>query len=71
MIFDPGEYRMAFGKYEGKSLDEIASTKEGLRWLDWAAEAFDPTSSAGAAINMYVTDPQVQREIEEALERRW
>lgn len=64
----PSEYRMSFGKYKGKSLDQIASSKEGLRWLDWAAGEFDPTSSAGAAIRMYVSDPQVQREIEEALE---
>lgn len=68
MIFEPDKYRMTFGKHKGKSLNEIASTNEGLRWLDWAAGEFDPTSSAGAAIRMYVADPQVQREIEEALE---
>lgn len=68
MTYDPAKYRMPFGKFNGMTLDEIASTKYGLRWLDWAAGEFDPTSSAGAAIRMYVADPNVQREIEEALE---
>ena len=30
-----GDYVMPFGMYKGKTLDNIASSHSGLRWLDW------------------------------------
>jgi uncharacterized protein (DUF3820 family) len=31
----PGKYVMPLGKYSGRTLDEIAATDKGLRYLDW------------------------------------
>lgn len=36
MLFGSAKlYRIRFGKYAGKTLDEIATTTAGLLWLDW------------------------------------
>ena len=63
----PGNYRMPFGKFRGRTLDEIASDNDGLLYLDWAAGEYDPTSNAGAAVRLYVEDPEISSAIDEAL----
>lgn len=62
-----GEYVMPFGKFKGKTIDEIASSKDGLRWLDWAAGAISP-GSAKTMIETYLDNPVIQREIQEAID---
>lgn len=62
----PESYRMPFGKFQGKTLDEIASTREGLLWLDWAAGELDGT--AGDRIRQYVALPGVAAAIDDAME---
>ena len=57
-----GDYEMPFGKYEGETLDEIASTDAGLRYLDWAAGEFD--GAAGDAVQAYCEQDTIQREID-------
>ena len=39
---DAADFRMQFGKYAGKTLDEIATTDEGLRYLDWLRGMMGP-----------------------------
>lgn len=36
-----GCYVMPFGKHRGQTLDQICSTDDGLRWLDWAVDNID------------------------------
>ncbi len=64
---DPADYVMPFGKWKGLTLDEIAETSDGLRWLDWAAGEFDVTSEAGQQIRSFVANPAIVREIIEAI----
>jgi hypothetical protein len=36
MKFDEAKgFRLPFGNYRGQTLDEVAATDEGLRYLDW------------------------------------
>lgn len=57
-----GDYVMPFGMHKDETLDEIAATDEGLRYLDWAAGEFD-YGTAGSAIRAYVAQDVIQREI--------
>lgn len=64
-----GAFIMPFGKHKGRSLDQIAQTDDGLRYLDWARGAFDPGDEL-LAIERYLSDPVMEREVEAALEKR-
>ena len=56
---------MPFGKYRDKTLDEVASSDDGLRYLDWAAGEFN--GPAGDAVRTYVALDVIQREIAKVL----
>ena len=30
-----GDFKLTFGKYNGKTLDQVAESDEGLLWVDW------------------------------------
>lgn len=59
---DAKNYKLAFGKHQGKTLDQIASTDEGLRYLDWLVDvAFIQTK---AHIKRYLEEPVIKKELE-------
>lgn len=66
MTFDEAKtFVMPFGKYKGKTLDEIAKTDEGLLYLDWAV-----CVSRGlvlGALNAYLQDPVMEKEVRDAM----
>ena len=62
---------MPFGKYKGKTIDQIAETDSGLRYLDWlrGEMAKDPKKNKGRiilyeAMCTYLGDPAIGRELE-------
>jgi uncharacterized protein (DUF3820 family) len=53
---------MPFGKYKGLSLDKIAETDEGLRYLDWMrGDAYAP--HIREIIGAYLDDPTIANEV--------
>ena len=60
------DFVMPFGKYKGKTLDEISQTDEGLMYLDWAVGEFD-NGLVKAAITEFLDDPAISQEIERLL----
>lgn len=56
---------MPFGKYKGRTLDEIAKSDEGLRYLDWADGEWE---NPPEQILTYCADPSIAAEIERMLE---
>jgi len=60
----PGFYRMEFGKYKGKTLNEIAESDEGLKYLDWLVgerpDLFD--------LKLFLGQPTIKRELEALLD---
>lgn len=70
-----GSATFPFGKHEGQSLDEVASTKAGLRYLDWVKGWMEEKdmcenhrfSDFYEQLLEYTEDPVVSREIEEAI----
>lgn len=60
-------FRMPFGKYKGSTLDEVASTDEGLRYLDWLVGR-DLYPETRLRIEAYLADPTIRRALEEAID---
>lgn len=60
------QYRIPFGKHRGKSLDEIAETDDGLRYLDWF-RGEDPSSPsairAKEMIEVYLADEAIAKDL--------
>jgi hypothetical protein len=54
---------MHFGKYEGKSLDEIATSDQGLRYLDWARGALRLDFHTKNAVEAYLNDPTIAKDV--------
>jgi len=66
-------FRLGFGKYAGRTIDQVAETDEGLLYLDWLLGEMQTggTVYAGArdALDAYLADTTVARELEELLDR--
>lgn len=59
------DFKLRFGKYEDKSIDEVAKTDEGLRYLDWLMDrAFGSTR---IAVKIYLKDEVIQKELNRVL----
>ena len=65
----PDEFVMPFGKFKGQTLDAIASTDEGLLYLDWGVGEFD-TGPVLTALKLYLKEPGIQRSIQAAMDRK-
>jgi len=52
-----------FGKHKGKTLDKIASTDDGLKYLDWARGLDNLFPATRAALKTYLDDPAIKREL--------
>ena len=57
---------MPFGKYKGKTLGQIASSDEGLLYLDWAAGEWK--DGIGDVVRAFLDDDVMQDEIKRLLE---
>jgi exodeoxyribonuclease X len=56
-----------FGKHKGKTIDQIAKTDAGLRYLDWMVGLPDLREDTKAALEEYLKRPSVSREIDRIL----
>jgi uncharacterized protein (DUF3820 family) len=62
------EVRMPFGKYIGKTLDDIAITDEGLKYIDWLSDQDWLRGSIKEAVAVYVKDATIAKDIAEFTE---
>lgn len=56
-----------FGKFKDKTLDEVASSDEGLRYLDWL-RGQKTYGYFGTCLEVYMSDPTIKREVERVIE---
>ncbi len=59
------EFVLTFGKYEDEALDDIASTDDGLLYLDWLAGEQIMDSELRLALHVYLSDICIQKELED------
>ncbi len=62
-----GSVIIPFGKYRGRSIDSVASTDEGMRYLVWLVDRAGPGRFA-VALKAYMADPAVKREVDRIVE---
>jgi len=55
---------LPIGKFKGKTLDKVASTPDGLRYLDWLLTA-DLMPATMEALETYMMDSSIQKELDE------
>ena len=60
------DFVMPIGKYRGMTLDKIASTDEGLLYLDWMEGEFDQ-GKLRSTVEQFLSDPGVQMDLSEAI----
>ena len=65
---------LRFGMYEGNTLDQIAETSRGLKYLDWLREQQERDEGGQypetyASICCYLDDPTIARALESALRK--
>lgn len=60
-------YKMQFGKHQGETLDEIAASDEGLKYLDWLAGSPNLRDYVRTALVVYLADPSIKKELETLL----
>lgn len=61
---DPGRYVLRFGRHSGRTLDDIASTDDGLLYLDGLAGKSWLFPATRDALGRYLGQPCIAREIE-------
>jgi len=54
---------ISFGQYRGKTLDEIAESDDGLRYLDWLRGQSFVGSVTAAWLRVYLDDPSIKAEL--------
>jgi hypothetical protein len=59
--------RVPFGKYRGQTISRIGTTADGLKWLDLARGAGIKDATLAEAVTVYLSHPQVARELSEAI----
>jgi hypothetical protein len=65
---------LGFGPYEGKTLDEIASTDRGLRYLDNLRGKTSNSGAVARALETYLSDPVIAKDLNDtisAANERW
>ena len=60
--------RLPFGKHKGETIDDVACKDDGLRYLDWM-HGLDNIRDERfrEALECYFDDPDIAKEIEDAL----
>lgn len=61
------EYQLLFGKYAGKTLDKIAKSDDGLKYLDWLTGQYWVKREAQVALNAYLSNPSIAKDLKELL----
>lgn len=64
------KYKMPFGKYKGQTLDTIAASNDGLKYLDWLFGELENDSLRQETFRYlkdYLLDPTIQKELEDIL----
>ena len=64
------KYTLFFGKYKGRTLDDIAASDEGLLYLDWLRGQRWFEGIPREAVEAYLRDITIQNEIVAAMERK-
>ncbi len=59
----PGDFILPFGKHKGLSIDKVAETDEGLRYLDWMRGLGDLKPPLRAALDAYLGDPSIAEDL--------
>lgn len=72
---DAAGYVLTFGKYRGRTLDDVASTDDGLLYLDWLEGTDRPGHNrldywTGLALRSYLADTTIARDVEKLAKRR-
>ena len=63
---EAAQYKMPFGKHKGKTLDSIAETDEGLKYLDRLLGDMQHNNSKLPVVDelkAYLTDPAIKAEL--------
>lgn len=61
------QIQFPYGPYVGQTLDEIASTDEGLLYLDRMVDKLSPDLHLRKAIKQYLSDPTIRKELDDLL----
>jgi len=67
------EVIITFGMHKGKTIDQIATEDEGLKYLDWLyghKTIYSGTNIAKIkeALEIYLADPSIQKELEDIID---
>jgi hypothetical protein len=65
--FDPGKCIVFFGKYAQQNLNEISSTPEGLKYLDWLSGEDWVHGYLRTQLTRFLLQPPIQRELDQIL----
>ena len=63
---EAARFRMPWGKYKGQPIDGVASTDEGLEYLDWlrgVREEEGKSETIDRALATYLDDPAIARDL--------
>ncbi len=61
---EASEFIITFGNHEDESIDDIASTDEGLRYLDWLSGEYRYCDLLRIALDVYLGDPAIKKELD-------
>jgi len=64
---EASKHKMTFGKFVGEAVDKVASTDEGLKYLDWLTGNewfFTRYPKDAPAVTEYLADENIQEELE-------
>lgn len=64
---EAGSIVLPFGKFKDKSIDEVASTDDGLKYLDWLLGQAWLRGDMKLGIEVYLSDEAVSRDLQDAL----
>jgi hypothetical protein len=65
------QYKLPFGPYEGKTLDDIAQTDDGLSYLDnLNGKMHSDFGDVAKALTAYLTDATIAKELEDLIDAR-
>jgi hypothetical protein len=71
MLFaESQQFKMKFGKYKGETLEDIASTDEGLLYLDWARGLDDLWATTQDALDSFLNHPSIAAELQIAIDNK-
>jgi len=65
---EAGGIVVRFGKFKGQSIEEIAISDEGLKYLDWIVGQDFCYPETKEAIQIYLGQPGVQKDLESLLD---